>query len=371
MTITRNDIKAALMTAAALICSMVYTAAAQTDIARMSGAGQDVRKIVIADGVYQFMTMRDSYVRQLNSVVIVNENDVLVFDTNTRPSSARIILEEIRKITSKPVRYVVNSHWHPDHWSGNEVYTKAFPNLDIIATEQTRQVMQNVSNEWPGRFSAELKRQQAVLEKEISTGKKDDGTTLTPELRRRDEEDVRDYKSFVDEALSLKRIYPTLTYVDNLTLHHGGREFRFMSVTGDADGTTVLYLPKEKILITGDAISYPIPYITPPPSKQADSLKMLAQLDADVIIPGHGPAFRDRNFLNLETQLLESAIKGVREALKKGVMTLDEMQKAVTLDELRESFTHNDEDLDARFRARIKVLVKLAVREARGGQDFP
>ena len=97
----------------------VRPVAAQKDVARMSGAGKDIRKFAVADGIFQFMTMRDSYVRQLNSVVIVNQNDVLVFDTNTRPSSARLILAEIRKITDKPVRYVVNSHWHPDHWSGN------------------------------------------------------------------------------------------------------------------------------------------------------------------------------------------------------------------------------------------------------------
>lgn len=77
---------------------------AQTDIARMSGAGNDIRKIMIVDGIYQFMTMRDSCMRTLNSGVIVNEKDVLVFDTNTRPSSARIILGEIKKITDKPVR---------------------------------------------------------------------------------------------------------------------------------------------------------------------------------------------------------------------------------------------------------------------------
>src|ERR1043165_1695320 len=112
-----------------LVLLLVATglAQAQTDLARMSGAGQDIRKTVIADNIYQFMTMRDSYVRLLNSIVIVNENDVLVFDTNTRPSRPRLILSEIRKITDKPVRFVVNSHWHPDNWSGNEVYAKAFP----------------------------------------------------------------------------------------------------------------------------------------------------------------------------------------------------------------------------------------------------
>ena len=361
---------AAALPAAAVFLGLLQCATAQIDVARMSGAGQDIRKIVIADGIYQFMTMRDSYVRTLNSVVIVNDNDVLVFDTNTRPSSTRIILDEIKTITDKPVRYVINSHWHPDHWSGNEVYAKAFPGVEIIATEQTRQFMLNVANGFPVRFRTELNGVQTTLEKEMSTGKEDDGTVLTPEQRRKEEDDVRDYKSFVDEAVSLRRVFPTLTYVDKLTLYHGGREFRFISMTGDAEGTTVLYLPKEKVLVTGDVISYPIPYIAPFPSRHVSSLKALAQLDIDVIIPGHGPAFRDKNFLGLEIGLLESVIKGVHEALQQGMVTLDEVQKAVTVDELREKLTHNDQDLEMRFRARVKALVELAIREARGGQDL-
>ena len=95
--------------------------------------GVAVQKVQIADGIYQFITAPDGYVPNGNSVVIVNENDVLVFDTFTRPSTARTVLAEIRKITDKPVRYVVNSHHHPDHWSGNEVYAEAFPGLEIIA----------------------------------------------------------------------------------------------------------------------------------------------------------------------------------------------------------------------------------------------
>jgi cyclase len=342
----------------------------QIDIARMTGAGQDVRKIVIANGIYQFMTMRDSYVRQLNSVVVVNENDVLVFDTNTRPSTARLILAEIRKIADKPVRYVVNSHWHPDHWSGNEVYAKAFPGLEIIATEQTREFMQNVADAWPARFTAELNKRKAAFSEEFSAGKRGDAATLTPERRAMDEDDLRTYESFVQEAISLHRTYPTMTYADSLTLRHGGREFRFISVTGDAEGTTVLYLPQEKILITGDAVSFPIPYVAPPPSRQMKSLRMLAQLDVDVIVPGHGPAFHDKAFLNLELELIAAVIKGVHEALLKGMLSLDEVQKTVTVDELRVKFTHDDTDLDMRYRDRVKDLVALAIREQRDGQGY-
>lgn len=351
-----------------LAAASVFPCLAQTDFDHMSSSGRDINKIEIAPGIYQFMTLRDAYVRQLNSVVVVNESDVLVFDTNTRPSSARLILAEIRKITDKPVRYVVNSHWHPDHWSGNEVYAQAFPGLEIIATEQARQFMLNVANAWPARFSAELKKRQKEFEEQ--TKKDQPGTAPTPEQRRQIEDDLQNYKSFVDEALALHRIYPSLTYVDKLTLNHGGREFRFISVTGDAEGTTVLYLPKEKILITGDAVSYPIPYITPPPTRQAQSLRALSQLDVDVIIPGHGPAFHDKNYLNQEMELLESVTHGVRDALQKGMLTLDEVQKAVTADELREKFAHGDPDLEARFRQRVRDLVEIAIREQRDGQGY-
>ena len=99
------------------------------------------QKIAIADGIFLFISPdQDPLEVNGNSIVVVNEHDVLVFDTNVLPSSARAVLAEIRKITDKPVRYVVNSHWHPDHWDGNEVYAKEFPDLEIIASSETRRL---------------------------------------------------------------------------------------------------------------------------------------------------------------------------------------------------------------------------------------
>ena len=51
-----------------------------------------------------------------NSIAIISTNGVLLFDTNGTPAAAAAVLAEIRKLTSQPVRYVVNSHWHWDHW---------------------------------------------------------------------------------------------------------------------------------------------------------------------------------------------------------------------------------------------------------------
>jgi cyclase len=335
-----------------------------------SADGVAVQKVQIAEGIYQFVTAPDGYVPNGNSVVIVNEDDVLVFDTFTRPSTARTVLAEIRKITDKPVRYVVNSHHHPDHWSGNEVYAQAFPNLEIIASEQSRQFMLNIANAWPPVFTNNLRKDQADFDMKVSTGKLSDGTPLTVEQRRKDEDDVRLERDFVAEAMTVRRTYPTLTYSDKLTLRHGGREFRFVSMLGDADGTTVLYLPKEKILVTGDALSYPVPYVNSQVSQHAKTLRMLAQFDADVIIPGHGPAWHDKDFLNLEADLLESVVSQVVQAVQKGMVTVEEMQKAVNVEPLRVRFTHDDKDLNAKFQRYVNRMVENASREARDGRKF-
>src|SRR5689334_14240268 len=81
------------------------------------------RTIAIAKGIYLFVSPPYGDVGlDGNSIAIVGDTGVLVFDTNGTPASAANVLAEIRKLTSAPVRYVVNSHWHWDHWYGTEVY---------------------------------------------------------------------------------------------------------------------------------------------------------------------------------------------------------------------------------------------------------
>ena len=330
----------------------------------------DITTTKLAEGVYQFTVAADGYVEQLNTVAIVTDRDVLVFDTSTRPSSAKRILAEIRKITPKPVRFVANSHWHPDHWSGNEVFAAANPDLEIIATEQERDFMLNLSPFYLSYIPKGLEAQEKAVAEQFHSGKRPDGSPLTPELRKQIELELQQIRDLTAEQLKVKRTYPTLTYTDRMTLRHGGREFQFISVTGDAAGTTVLYLPAEKILMTGDAVSYPLPYYTPPLSEHAKSLRALAQLDTAIIVPGHGPAFRDKAYMLLEAELFEEVLRQVQAALRGGAVSIDDVQAKVNFDSLKDRFARGDQSIADQFPAFTKGMVRKAYIELRDSKEI-
>ena len=353
-----------------LLFAVAAPAVAAPSPAASSFAPVEISRTELAPGIYQFTVASDGYVEQLNCVAIVNDADVLVFDTTTRPSTARTILAEIRKITPKPVRFVVNSHWHPDHWSGNEVFAAANPALEIIATEKERDFMLNFSAFYPSYIPKSLAAQEKAVAEQFATDKRPDGSRLTPELRRQIERELQQIRDMTAEQLKVKRTYPTLTYTDQLILRHGGREFRFRSVTGDAAATTTLYLPRENILITGDAVSYPLPYYTPPLSEHAKSLRELAALNPAIVVPGHGPAFHDTAYMLLEAELFEDVLRQTRDALRAGAVTIDDVQAKVDLSPFRNRFAKGDPDIANLFPAFVQGMVRKAFIELRDSKEI-
>ena len=81
-----------------------------------------------------------------NAAIFVNSSDVLVVDTHSKPSAAASLIAQITKeVTSKPVRYVVNSHFHWDHTQGNHAYRVAEQKVDFIASEPTKQLITDLA----------------------------------------------------------------------------------------------------------------------------------------------------------------------------------------------------------------------------------
>src|SRR5215471_14177230 len=92
----------------------------------------------MADGVYAAIS-KPAYKVNCNAVIIFLGDSVLVVDTHSKPSAARALIAQIKKLTDKPVRYVVNTHFHWDHYQGNEAYPSSWPaGIEIISSEATR-----------------------------------------------------------------------------------------------------------------------------------------------------------------------------------------------------------------------------------------
>src|SRR5687767_6695924 len=73
-----------------------------------------------------------------NSLFIVNDDHVVVVDAQFTREATQEDIAALRRITSKPVRYVINTHWHDDHLAGNQTYRDTFPNVRFIAHANTR-----------------------------------------------------------------------------------------------------------------------------------------------------------------------------------------------------------------------------------------
>lgn len=224
-----------------------------------------------------------------NASIVVNADDVLVVDTHMSPGGAWALREELKAITPKPVRYVINSHWHWDHAHGNQIYG---PEVEIIGHEYTRRRLaagdSTRGRSWdqfigglPDRIS-ELKGRIAKTTDAAERGK------LEAQLR------VLEVQTEGMKTIAVKP--PTVTLADHLTLFRGGREIRLLFLgRGHTGGDVVVYLPKERAVLTGDLLVEGTSYIGDAFIKDwLTTLDRLKTLDFDVTLPGHGQAFKGK-----------------------------------------------------------------------------
>jgi cyclase len=332
---------------------------------------------VLADGVYLLRAPEalDRWTAT-NVVVIVNQDDVTVFDSFTRPETARLAIAEIRAMTPKPVRTLINSHWHMDHWSGNDEFRKAYPGIQIIATAATRGYMSRMGSEFLiDGTRAGLARSRAALAAAIETGRMSDGGALTDDRRREQEREIDETSRFVDEVLAIPRVLPDVAFHDELTFWRGGREFRLYSMTGDATGSAVLHLPAEQVVVTGDVLVSPPDGQGPPPwttnsyaiAPWLASLRRLEAFDARVIVPGQGPAMRDKTYLRLTIRLFAAIIDGVQRALARGIYRADDIVPAIDLDDIGRQYPTGQTGPGTPFATMVGRLIRKAAQEALDG----
>jgi glyoxylase-like metal-dependent hydrolase (beta-lactamase superfamily II) len=307
-----------------------------------------------------------------NTTVVVGERGVLVVDANYLPSVARADIAEIKKLTPKPVRWLLNTHWHYDHNFGNMAYRKAFPDIQILAHAEARRLMDvNVA-----RFAkvvvsetGPVRKQLAEMKARLAAGKDDAGQPLAPQALAKLRDDVARRENEQKELAAWEYAGPTQVYRDELRIDLGGREARVLHLgRGNTPGDSVLWLPAEKILAAGDLVVAPVPYAyNSYPAEWIPTLGRLRALGAATIIPGHGPVMKDDRYIADVIALLESVTSQVA-ALSAQNKTADDIRKAIDLAAARQKFCAGDKEREELWVDSIETaLIDRAWLWSRGG----
>jgi glyoxylase-like metal-dependent hydrolase (beta-lactamase superfamily II) len=241
----------------------------------------DAELTKLAEGVYVSVVSPDSNAVS-NSGVVVLGRGVLVFDTHFTPEAGQALLTEIQAVTAKPVRYLVNSHFHSDHTHGNQAFPRA--QSIIASTNGRRDILQ--------KDMAAMSRTVATAQSQLERMRKDAAAEKDPAQKDALLRQAAARKSFLDRLLRLKILPPTMTFDDSLVIQDGTREVRLLYLgVGHTEGDAVLFLPAEKIAFVGDLF-----FNSAFPNCQdanllawMKTLEEVLKLDAEKFVPGHGP----------------------------------------------------------------------------------
>ncbi len=237
---------------------------------------QNVREL--APGVY-FYLGDELQGKSANCLWIVFRDYVLVIDANY-PWGSKEIMEEIRKTTNRPIKFVFNTHYHHDHSFGNCVFVDS--GAFIVSTKETAADMRTLGQrEWDQNYSG------------------------------------RSLKEY-------RREFPSLTFDQQLIFEDSSHRVELIKM-GPAHtlGDGVAWLPNERILVTGDLFVNGNPWGNNVADPNADYdrwltvLDTLATWDPKTIVPGHGELASIETLKN-QRDYLADMLQQVRQGLKDG-----------------------------------------------------
>ena len=326
----------------------------------------DVQKV--ATGVYAAIrTEPPGLFFDCNSVFLINDADVIVVDTNITPSSARASLAALMKLTNKPVTAVINTHWHDDHIIGNQVYHDAFPSAEFIAQSSTAQDLPTVGASNRKQLVERGPQMVAQLQMSIEQRKSLTGNALSDDERTSYQSDITSAKRFFAEAPLIEIVMPTKLVDTSLTLKRGGREIDVMFLgRGHTSADLVVWLPADRIAITGDLVVSPVPLVgsTSHPLEFGATLEKLVALRPAIFIPGHGPVMHDDKYVRQEIALLASLKSQVETSVARGE-TLAQARKSVNLADMKKDFVGSSQSLSFIFDTYVSGSgVSAAYRDA-------
>jgi glyoxylase-like metal-dependent hydrolase (beta-lactamase superfamily II) len=317
----------------------------------------------VADGVYAAIAA-PRYKVNSNAAVILTNDGVVVVDTHSKPSAAHALYREIQAVTKQPIVKIINTHFHWDHWQGNQVYAEAFPNLEIIASQRTAEDLSRAGAGSGG--IAYVEKQLGTLPDEIRRLEEESRQTAGTERSARLRSNMEQAQAYLEELKRFKPALPTRTLTSSLTLNEGGREIQLLLLgRAHTDGDLFIYLPREKVVATGDALIDWMPFMNDGyPQDWIATLSALEGFDFTRIIPGHGDV-APREHLAFFRGYLGDLIAAVRQAAADGA-DLVEMKKGVA-DRLAPKYERAMSKYPlGQYRDRVGINIEMVYRKVLG-----
>jgi cyclase len=301
----------------------------------------DIQKI--ANGVY-FALARPQAMINCNAAIFVRSKDVVVVDAHSKPSAAASLIGQIkREITPKPVRYVVNTHFHWDHTQGNHAYRLTGEKVDFIASAATKQLMADLA-------IARMKASVAQVPQQIDALRKQAARATSAGEKAFCADQIRQFEAYQAELKNYTLELPTITFDKSYVLQDPAHDLH-IDFHGHAhtSGDVVVYCPQERVVATGDVIHGFLPFIADGfPRIWPGTIDSIGGSGFNRIMPGHGALQTDRtvmiNFRNYIEELTGKVEQG-----KKAGLTLAEMQQRITVASLKSLHSNGYEAYLARM----------------------
>ena len=323
----------------------------------------------LAPGVYAAIRTEPlSLALNSNSLIVVRDSDIVVVDAQFTRAATRETIAAIRKLSRKPVSYVINTHWHDDHLAGDQVYQDSFPSVHIVMQENT--AVDLVKLGAPNRKSQVEGAPPVVdrFEHLLSRGLGMDSTPASPLERSALESAIRIVRQYLEEAPGFRAVSPTDTVHRRMTLGKGSDRIELLWLgNGNTRGDLIVYLPARGIVASGDLVDAPIPLaFNSYPATWVAVLDSVLALEPRTIVPGHGPVLHGLSYIRSVRNWLEQINNDAEAAAGRGD-SLETALKTITLDDVRPSVTHNEKWMNFLFRSFfVRPAVQAAFQQADG-----
>jgi glyoxylase-like metal-dependent hydrolase (beta-lactamase superfamily II) len=334
-----------------------------------SGPHQSYETVELAEGVVAFVAPEGrTGTVQGNTLVVIGRDAVLVVDTGQFPDLTKRMIADIRKRTDKPVRYVVNTHWHGDHLMGNAQFVDAFPGVTVVEHVETRRLADKTYTGFADKARKEFPQYVTDMRAAVARGTRKSGAVLTADDKDYYTRQADELQAFLDQLPSYRYVPADALFDRELRVDLGGREVRILHPgRGNTGGDTVVLVPDAKVVAAGDLVVYPTPYSFGSwLAEWPETLARVEALGASAIVPGHGPVLRDHVYLDTVAALIRETRRQVGAAVKEG-LGLADTRKRVTLDDFRRTLAGDDywrkRAFDEFF---LQPAVEQAYKEAKG-----